>query len=291
MNILTIDVGGANIKLLASNEHAPRKIASGPKLTAAQMVADVQAATSDWTYDVISIGYPGPVLHDRPIAEPKNLGEGWVGFDFAKAFGKPVKIVNDAIMQALGSYEGGRMLFLGLGTGLGSGMIVDGILEPMELAHLPYRKGTFEDYVGERGLKLRGGKKWRKSVADVVDRLQAALEPDYVVLGGGNVRKLKEMPDGAKAGSNARAFDGGFRLWVPDMPLRELPKEVAAPAGETCQEESCDTHQESDGEPQVLSGCCGGSIECSSHEGASHDEPSEQPHIERAHNEPGLEGS
>jgi polyphosphate glucokinase len=172
----------------------------------------VQAAAG-WDYEAVSVGYPGPVLHGRPVSDPVNLGHGWVGFDFAAAFGRPVKVVNDAAMQALGSYEGGRMLFLGLGTGLGSAMIVDGVIEPMELAHLSYRKATFEDYVGIRGLKRLGNKKWRRAVFDVVARLTAALEPDYVVLGGGNTKRLKELPPKCRAGDNANAFLGGFRLW------------------------------------------------------------------------------
>ncbi len=162
---------------------------------------------------MVSIGYPGPVLRDRPVAEPYNLGRGWVGFDFAAAFGRPVKVVNDAAMQALGSYKGGKMLFLGLGTGLGSTMIVDGIVEPMELGHLPYKKATYEDYVGRAGLERHGKKKWRRHVADVVARLIAALEPDETVIGGGNVRKLKALPPHCRAGDNADAFRGGFRLW------------------------------------------------------------------------------
>jgi len=178
------------------------------------MVKQAKALTADWSYDVVSIGYPGPVAHNRPLAEPHNLGRGWVGFNFAKAFGRPTQVVNDALMQALGSYEGGRMLFLGLGTGLGSAMIIDGILEPMELGHLPYRKGrTFEDYVGAAGLERLGEKKWRRRVADVVKHLTAALEPDYVVLGGGNAEKLGRLPRNARLGNNANAFKGGFKLW------------------------------------------------------------------------------
>jgi polyphosphate glucokinase len=178
------------------------------------MVTKVRALARGWAYDAVSIGYPGPVLHDRPAAEPWNLGRGWVGFKFAAAFKKPVRVVNDAAMQALGSYRGGKMLFLGLGTGLGSTMIVDGILEPMELGHLPYKKATYEDYVGARGLEKHGKKKWRRHVADVVGRLFAALGPDDVVLGGGNVANLKELPPGCRAGDNANAFTGGFRLWT-----------------------------------------------------------------------------
>jgi polyphosphate glucokinase len=213
MNVLVIDVGGTKVKILTTGQDTPRKFPSGPDLSAAQMVAGVQEAAAGWEYDVVSIGYPGPVLRGRPVSNPVNLGAGWVGFDFDAAFGHPVKLVNDAAMQALGSYEGGRMLFLGLGTGLGTALIVDGIVEPMELGHLPFHKTTFEDCVGIRGLKRLGKKKWRRAVADVVARLTAALEPDYVVLGGGNVKKLNELPPNCRAGDNANAFVGGFRLW------------------------------------------------------------------------------
>jgi polyphosphate glucokinase len=212
--ILVIDVGGTHVKILATGQREPRRFTSGPRLTARQMVTKVRALARGWAYDAVSIGYPGPVLHDRPAAEPWNLGRGWVGFKFAAAFKKPVRVVNDAAMQALGSYRGGKMLFLGLGTGLGSTMIVDGILEPMELGHLPYKKATYEDYVGARGLEKHGKKKWRRHVADVVGRLFAALGPDDVVLGGGNVANLKELPPGCRAGDNANAFTGGFRLWT-----------------------------------------------------------------------------
>jgi polyphosphate glucokinase len=213
MKVLAIDVGGTNVKMLASGHEARRKFPSGPTLTAKQMVDEAREVAADWKYDAISIGYPGPVLDGRLLAEPHNLAKGWVGFNFEKAFQCPVKIVNDAAMQALGSYRGGRMLFLGLGTGLGSAMIIDGVLLPMELAHLPYRKGTYEDYVGLRGMKRFGKKKWRGYVDDVVKKLVAALEPDDVVLGGGNVKLLKSMPPKCRAGDNANAFKGGFRLW------------------------------------------------------------------------------
>ena len=211
--ILAIDVGGTHVKVLASGQTTPRVVPSGLHMTAQMMVDAVKLMAKGWKFDVISMGYPGPVLRGRPVAEPHNLGAGWVGFNYEKAFGKPIKIVNDAAMQALGSYKGGKMLFLGLGTGLGSTLIVDGIIEPMELGHLPYKKATYEDYVGERGLERLGKKKWRKKVADVVDRLTAALEPDEVVLGGGNARKLKELPPNARLGENANAFAGAFRLW------------------------------------------------------------------------------
>jgi polyphosphate glucokinase len=213
MNVLAVDVGGTHVKILATGQKERREFPSGPTMTAKQMVDRVKALANDWKYDHVTMGYPGPVLHDRPLAEPHNLGPGWFGFDFAAAFARPIKVMNDAAMQALGSYKGGRMLFLGLGTGLGSAMIVEGIIEPMELGHLPYRKSTYEDYVGLRGLTSHGEKKWRKHVVDVVARLVAALEPDDVVLGGGNVKHLDALPPGCRAGDNANAFLGGFRAW------------------------------------------------------------------------------
>jgi polyphosphate glucokinase len=213
MNVLVVDVGGTHVKILATGKKEHRQFDSGPNLTPGRMVAGVRKLASDWKYDAVSIGYPGPVLNGRPILDPVHLGKGWVGFNFKAAFKRPVKVVNDAAMQALGSYSGGKMLFLGLGTGLGSTLIVDGIVEPMELGHLPYKKATFEDYVGVRGLEAHGNKKWTQHVADIVKRLTAALEPDYVVLGGGNVKHLKALPKGCKAGDNANAFAGGFRLW------------------------------------------------------------------------------
>jgi polyphosphate glucokinase len=211
--VLVVDVGGTHVKILATGKKARREFPSGPALTAAQMVKRVKELARDWQYDVVSIGYPGVVVHGRPVAEPHNLAPGWTGFDFAAAFGCAVKLVNDAVMQALGSYEGGKLLFLGFGTGLGTAMIVDGVVEPMELGHLPYRKKTYEDYVGERGLRKHGKKKWRKYVADVVARLTRALEPDDVVLGGGNAKRLATLPPGCRLGENANAFVGGFRLW------------------------------------------------------------------------------
>ena len=213
MKVLAIDVGGTHVKILATGQVERREFESGPKLTPKLMIAGVKKLTKDWKYDVVSIGYPGPVLRGRPIAGPHHLGPGWVGFNFETAFGRPVKIVNDAAMQALGSYKRGKMLFLGLGTGLGSALVVDGIVEPMELGHLPYRKGVYEDYVGAVGLVKHGKKRWRHCVADVVARLVAALEPDDVVLGGGNVKELKQLPPGCRLGDNANAFLGGFRLW------------------------------------------------------------------------------
>src|SRR5439155_9963226 len=213
MKVLVVDVGGTPVEVLATGQHEARDCAAGPTLTAEQMVAGVKKLAGDWKYDAVSIGYPGPVIKNRPLADPHNLGPGWMGYDFAAAFKRPVKVVNDAAMQALGSYKGGKMLFLGLGTGLGSAMIVDGIVEPMELGHLPYKRRTFEDYVGVRGYERLGKKKWRQHVLDVIARLIAALEPEDVVLGGGNVKKLKELPPGCRAGDNANAFVGGFRLW------------------------------------------------------------------------------
>ncbi|MGH9325568.1 MAG: ROK family protein [Terriglobia bacterium] len=220
-NILVIDVGGTHVKMLATGQRQEREIPSGRTMTATKMVQDVKRSVKGWKYDGVSIGYPGPVIHGRPLRDPYNLGGGWVGFNFRKTFDRPVKVVNDAAMQALGSYQGGRMLFLGLGTGLGSAMIVDGIVEPMELAHLPYKKGkTYEDYVGIRGLKRLGKKKWRRYVADVVEQLTKALEADYVVLGGGNVHNIKKLPPNTRVGDNQNAFLGGFRLWEKKTKLR-----------------------------------------------------------------------
>jgi glucose-6-phosphate isomerase len=213
MNVLVVDVGGTTVKLLATGQDEPRRFPSGPTLTAEQMVVGVKKLAGDWKYDAVSIGYPGPVIKNRPLADPRFLGRGWMGYDFEAAFKCPVKVVNDAAMQALGSYEGGKMLFLGLGTGLGSAMIVDGIVEPLELGHLPYKRRTFEDYVGVRGYERLGKKKWRQHVTDVIARLMAALEPEYVILGGGNIKKLEKLPPGCRAGNNANAFLGGFRLW------------------------------------------------------------------------------
>jgi polyphosphate glucokinase len=213
MNVLVIDIGGTHVKVLATGQNGHREFDSGPDLTPKRMINGVRKLVADWKYETVSIGFPGPVLRNRPVSEPWNLGKGWAGFNFESAFKCPVKVVNDAAMQALGSYRRGKMLFLGLGTGLGSAMIVDGIVEPMELGHLPYKKATFEDYVGIRGLKKYGKKKWRNLVGDVVKRLVAALEPDDVVLGGGNVKKLKKLPSGCRAGDNDNAFLGGFRLW------------------------------------------------------------------------------
>lgn len=214
MKVLVLDIGGSHVKVYAEGHADPLKIVSGPAMTPEKMVKAVQKAAGGWKYDVISIGYPGPVVHGKPLREPFNLRKGWVGFDFEKAFGHPAKIVNDAAMQALGSYRGGRMLFLGLGTGLGSALIVDGALEPMELAHLPYRHGkTYEDYVGEAALERLGKKKWIKNVFEIVEQLKQALEAEYVVLGGGNTRRLKKLPTDTIRGDNENARIGGLRLW------------------------------------------------------------------------------
>lgn len=212
--VLTIDLGGSRVKVRTSESEEIRRTDSGPDLTPAEMVDKVRQLADGLAFDVISMGYPGPVRDNRPALDPANLGKGWNGFDFAEAFGKPFRMVNDALMQAIGSYEGGRMLFIGLGTGLGSAMVLEHVAQPMELAHLPYRKEmTYEDYLGERGLQRRGKEKWRKSVFDVAERLTAGLQPDYIVIGGGNVDKLKELPPNCRRGDNKRAFEGGFRLW------------------------------------------------------------------------------
>jgi polyphosphate glucokinase len=215
--VLAIDIGGSHVKIMLSNDATERNAVSGPGMTAALMVSCVQELTKGLTYDVIAMGYPGPVAHGKIIAEPQNLGKGWIAFDFAAAFGKPTKIVNDALMQAVGSYHGGRMLFLGLGTGLGAAMMVENVGEPMELAHLPYKKGrSYEDYVGEASLKERGRSKWEKHVKAVVEIFSHALEPDYVVIGGGNVEKIKNLPPHCERGDNTNAFKGGFLLWNDD---------------------------------------------------------------------------
>jgi polyphosphate glucokinase len=245
MKVLAVDIGGTHVKVLASGQTEKREMDSGPDLTARAMVAGVKRLARGWAFDVVSLGYPGPVLHDKPMLEPHNLAAGWVGFDFAKAFGKPVRILNDAAMQALGSYQGGRMLFLGLGTGLGTALVIEGEVEPLELAHLPYKKGkTFEDFVGKRGYERLGKRKWRKEVADVVARFRQALQADYVVLGGGNAKRIKakDLPKGVELGSNDNAFIGGFRMWddappagaaanAPAKRRRETRKAAAAKGG------------------------------------------------------------
>jgi len=214
LKVLVVDVGGSHVKLWATGHRKPIKIPSGPSMTARDMVRDVKEAVRKWAYDVVSIGYPGVVLLGKIATEPHNLGGGWVGFNFSRAFRRPVIVINDAAMQALGSYRTGRMLFLGLGTGLGAAVIADGVVVPTELAHLPYLKGrTYEDYVGQAGLRRLGKKKWRRHVNDVVTRLRDALEVDDVVVGGGNAKKLKTLPRGVRRGANANAFLGGVSLW------------------------------------------------------------------------------
>lgn len=215
--VLAVDVGGSHVKAVLNGLDERRRFPSGKKLTAEQMVAGVLEMTSDWKYVGVSVGVPAPVVDGRVVREPVNLGTGWVEFDFETAFHTPTKVVNDAAMQALGSYAGGRMLFLGLGTGLGTTLIVDGAVAPMELGHLPFRKATFEDYVGEAALERVGHKRWKKAVLETIATLSAALLPDYVVLGGGNCRNLGELPPNCRIGHNEDAFLGGFRLWV-DQP-------------------------------------------------------------------------
>lgn len=211
--VLVIDVGGTNVKFVATGHTTPRRFPSGPKMTPRQMVAEIKKLTADWKYDVISIGYPGVVKNNRVVLKPKNLGAGWVGFDFQKAFGRPLRLINDAVMQALGSYRGGLMLFLGLGTGLGSALIADGVVIPLELAHMPYQQGTYEDYVGICAFKRLGRRRWRLNVINVTERFIEALRPDEVVLGGGGSGHLTKLPKGCRLGGNDYAFLGGFRLW------------------------------------------------------------------------------
>jgi polyphosphate glucokinase len=214
MKILVIDVGGTHVKVQATSQRTRRKLPSGPGLTPRRMVRAVGDLVSDWQYDVVSIGFPSRVARGKIAAEPANLGRGWVGFDFSRAFGRPAKVINDAAMQAFGAYEGGRLLFLGFGTGLGSALIADGVIVPMELAHLPYKKGTYEDYVGLRGLAKNGKKKWRRDVADVIARFAVAFDIEDVVIGGGNSKFLKKIPRDARLVTNAHAIKGGYRLWT-----------------------------------------------------------------------------
>jgi len=230
MKVLVIDIGGTNIKVASTDMRVPIKIPSGPTLDAAQMASDVLAATKGWAYDCISIGYPGPVTHDRPLQEPHNLAAGWIDFPYRKAFGKPIRFINDAAMQALGGYKGGRMLFLGTGTGLGSAMIFDGVVIPLELAHLPYKKGrTYEEYAGLVGLERQGKKRWRKSVLDIVERLQAALVCDSVLLGGGNAKLMKDLPTHVMLGANSNAIDGGLKLWQDATVSYSIPPATKSP--------------------------------------------------------------
>ncbi|GHA21667.1 hypothetical protein GCM10007989_16250 [Devosia pacifica] len=215
--VIAIDIGGSHVKIMANSGGQVRKFVSGPEMTAETMANALPELWEGLEFDAISMGYPGPVIHNRILAEPHNLAPGWRGYDFEKHFGKPVRIINDALMQAIGSYDGGRMLFLGLGTGLGAAMIVENVAQPMELAHLPFKKGrTYEEYLGEASLEKRGHKKWKHHVFDAVDTLTAALQPDYVVIGGGNVDHLKELPPNARRGDNANAFKGGFALWTDE---------------------------------------------------------------------------
>ena len=223
MNILAIDIGGTNIKILATGQSEPRKFPSGSEMTPTEMVEGVKEIAGDWEYDAVSIGYPGPVTKGAIAKEPHNLGKGWMGFDFEAAFQRPVRVINDAAMQAHGSYQGGTMLFLGFGTGLGSALVAEGSVIPMELAHLPYKKSTYEAYLGERGRKKLGKTKWRKHVTHCVKQLRAALQSNDVVLGGGNAKRLKELPAGSRLGSNANAFIGGYRMWESAEPSPESP--------------------------------------------------------------------
>jgi polyphosphate glucokinase len=213
MRVLVVDIGGTNVKMLASGQDMPRKFSSGRSMTPLEMVHGVLEATKDWQYEAISIGYPGPVLCGQPMVDPANLGPGWLGFDFQSAFHVPVKVINDAAMQALGSYQGGKMLFVGLGTGFGATVIMNGAIEPLELGRFRYKKRTLEDYVGKRGLERLGKKKWQQHVEQIIERLVLALKPDDVVIGGGNAKKLSALPQGARLGDNAKAFTGGLRLW------------------------------------------------------------------------------
>ena len=215
--VLVVDVGGSKVKILLTGEAEPRRAPSGPELTAAHMVEVVKELGKGWDWDVVSIGIPSPVHGGKVANDPANLGKGWAGFDYEGAFGKPTRVVNDAAMQALGSYDGsGTMLFLGLGTGLGTALIVNGLVEPMELGHMPFKKATYEDYVGEPAMKRIGKKQWRKNVLETIEALTAALEPDYVVLGGGNAADVGELPPNVRLGNNRNAFLGGFRLWDDD---------------------------------------------------------------------------
>jgi polyphosphate glucokinase len=230
VKVLVVDVGGNNIKILASGQPQARKVPSGPRLTARAMVASVKKAAEGWDYDAVTIGFPGPVKDGHPADEPKNIGRGWVSFDYARAFRKPVRIINDAVMQALGSYHRGRMLFLGLGTGLGAALVLDGLTHPLEIAHLPYRNGkTYEDFLGRRGLDRMGRKRWRAVVVEIVPRLHAAFQVDEVVLGGGNAKYVKDLPAGTRLGDNARAFVGGFRLWESAAKRRSAARKPRRP--------------------------------------------------------------
>jgi polyphosphate glucokinase len=231
VKILVIDVGGTNVKVCVTGRKEPVKILSGPAMTAARMAAAVRKATEGWTYEAVSIGYPGPVKNGKPVEEPSNLAPGWVRFDYRKAFGCPVRIVNDASMQALGSYRKGRMLFLGLGTGLGSALVADGELQPLELGHLPYRHGRcYEDYAGLRGYRRLGRKRWTRHIEKIVALLKRGLQADEVVLGGGQMKKLNKLPPGSRPGDNQDAILGGYRLWSNATPRRPRPARRPAPS-------------------------------------------------------------
>lgn len=231
MKVLVIDVGGTHVKVASTDNRIPVKIVSGPEMTAAMMVQQVLAATKGWSYDAVSIGYPGPVEHDHPLAEPHNLAAGWIDFPYSKSFGKPIRFINDAAMQALGGYRGGRMLFIGVGTGMGSAVVFDGTVVPLELAHLPYKKGlTYEDYIGCEGLEKRGKKRWRKSVLDIITRLQIALVCDYILLGGGNAKLMKKLPNHVILGANSNAIEGGLKLWEKPIPAARKAKNKPAKA-------------------------------------------------------------
>jgi polyphosphate glucokinase len=221
MNILVIDIGGTNVKMLATGHDTPRRFPSGKELTPERLVSGVKSATVDWKYEAVSVGFPGPILCGQPILEPMNLGGGWLGYDFAAAFGRPVKVINDAAMQALGSYEGGKMLFIGLGTGVGATVIMGGEIQPLEVGRFRYKKRTLEDYLGNRGRKRMGRKKWQKHVEEALERFVVALKPDDVVLGGGNAKKLNPLPTGARLGGNTFAFVGGFRMWEQEAAGRD----------------------------------------------------------------------
>lgn len=228
MTTLAVDVGGSHVKIMRSGSDEERKVESGPDMTPDLLVAAVHGLAEGWAYDHVSIGFPAVVKDNVITTDPVHLGSGWAGYDFTTAFKCPVRVINDAAMQALGSWQGGKMLFLGLGTGLGTALIVDGIVEPMEIGHLPYLKHTYEDYVSDRALERMGKKKWRKHVADVVKRLIGALEPDDVVIGGGNVRHLKKLPPRCRAGDNANAFSGGFKLWETAKRRTRRPRSAGA---------------------------------------------------------------
>jgi polyphosphate glucokinase len=222
VNVLGVDIGGTNVKFRSQRQEEVIKVPSGPRMTPEIMMKAIHAQTAGWKYDHVSVGFPGPVVHDRPVLEPHNLGKGWVRFDFKKAFGgKPLKLLNDAAMQALGSYTGGRMLYLGLGTGLGSAMVVDGVVQAMELAHLPWKKRkSYEDYLGKVGLKRYGRKAWEKNVLKVIELMSNALDAEYVVLGGGNAKLVRVLPPKVTVGSNDNAFKGAFLLWEDNISHR-----------------------------------------------------------------------